>query len=132
MMHTALIVDDSKLARDILRKLLQDAGVNIINEAVNGLDGYKMYQQYKPSLLICDIEMPKITGLKLVEKIRETDSEIQIIVASSVRNSTTIKKLIYLGSQILKKPITETAFTQVFNNLTSARDMILRSEKWKA
>ncbi|MBE9525769.1 MAG: response regulator [Proteobacteria bacterium] len=111
MIQTALIIDDSKLARSVIRQYLETEGFTTIDEAENGLDGYKKYQEMKPGLLVTDIEMPKINGLKLLEKIRETDSELKVIVMTAVANSHAIKQLKKLDAQFLKKPMNDVTFS---------------------
>ena len=74
---------------------------------MDGLDGYEKYKVLKPDLILSDIEMPKLNGVGLVEKIREIDNETQIIIISSMANARVIEHLSRLGIAVVQKPITD-------------------------
>lgn len=107
MKKNILIVDDSRLSRALNKSLLVDMGHNVIDEAVDGLDGYEKYKALKPDLILSDIEMPNLDGLGLVKKIRATDNDTQIIIISSMANARVIEHLSRLGIAVVQKPITD-------------------------
>jgi YesN/AraC family two-component response regulator len=104
-MQKVLIVDDSKISRKKMSALIQELGYEICAEAVDGVDGYEKYSELKPDMIISDIEMPNMNGLELVQKIRESDSSVNIVVASSIVNASTIKKALSFNTQVVKKPV---------------------------
>jgi two-component system LytT family response regulator len=64
----ALIIDDEPLARTFVRECLQDhPDIDIVAECDNGFEGLKAIQQHNPDLLFLDIQMPKVSGLELLE-----------------------------------------------------------------
>lgn len=64
----ALIVDDEELARRLIREYLQGhADVEIIGECENGLDAVKQIGALAPDLVFLDIQMPRLTGLEVLE-----------------------------------------------------------------
>jgi two-component system chemotaxis response regulator CheB len=82
-MINTLIVDDSALARDILRDFLEgDGNFNIIGEAVDGEDAIQKILSLNPDLVTLDIEMPKKTGLEVIEEVMKKTS-VPIVVISS-------------------------------------------------
>jgi|GEM_PF-4112114 len=56
---------------------------DFVYEAKDAFEGYEKYLQIKPDIIICDILMPKLNGLQLIEKIRQNDLDTQIIVATA-------------------------------------------------
>jgi two-component system, chemotaxis family, chemotaxis protein CheY len=69
-MKTILVVDDSASVRQQLCLSLQPAGY-IVMEATDGVDGaQKIASNPQISLVICDINMPRMNGLEMLEKIR--------------------------------------------------------------
>ncbi len=67
-----LIVDDESLARDLVRKYLEDIpGIEIMGECGNGIDALKSVQELKPDLVFLDIQMPKLDGFDLLEVLTE-------------------------------------------------------------
>jgi two-component system chemotaxis response regulator CheB len=82
-MINTLIVDDSALARDIIRDFLEgDNNFNIIGEAVDGEDGVQKILSLNPDLVTLDIEMPKMTGLEVIETVMAKTS-VPIVVITS-------------------------------------------------
>lgn len=73
-----LVIDDEPQIRRFLRISLETYGYSV-KEAVNGKDGYSALFNYKPDIIILDLELPDINGLDLLKKIRES-SEIPIII----------------------------------------------------
>jgi two-component system chemotaxis response regulator CheY len=66
-----LVVDDSATVRQQVGLALSQAGFEIV-EAVDGLDGVdKINQVTDISLVICDVNMPRMSGLEMLEKFRE-------------------------------------------------------------
>ncbi|WP_207495591.1 LytR/AlgR family response regulator transcription factor [Aridibaculum aurantiacum] len=63
-----IIIDDERLARNELKKLLQDFGeIDIIDEASNVQEGLEKIEQHSPDLIFLDIQMPGKTGFDLLE-----------------------------------------------------------------
>ena len=64
----ALIVDDEDLARHLIREYLQGhADIQIVGECENGLDAVKQIGALAPDLVFLDIQMPRLTGLEVLE-----------------------------------------------------------------
>ncbi|MEN9865602.1 MAG: hypothetical protein RL748_1192 [Pseudomonadota bacterium] len=67
-MSTALIIDDEELARRLVREYLaKHDDIEIIGEAEHGLDAVKKINALNPDLIFLDIQMPKLTGLEVLE-----------------------------------------------------------------
>jgi CheY-like chemotaxis protein len=76
-----LVVEDEFGLQETLRDVFQMEGYEV-RVAVDGDKGYRAYQKFRPDLIFTDIVMPKMTGLELVSKIRETDPGIKVIYVS--------------------------------------------------
>jgi two-component system LytT family response regulator len=64
----ALIVDDEDLARRLIREYLQGhADIDVVGECENGLDAVKQIVALQPDLVFLDIQMPRLTGLEVLE-----------------------------------------------------------------
>jgi two-component system chemotaxis response regulator CheB len=76
-------VDDSPLARDILRDFLEgDENFKIIGEAADGEEGVEKILSLNPDLVTLDIEMPKMNGLQVIEAVMKKCS-VPIVVVTS-------------------------------------------------
>src|SRR5262245_31235509 len=65
-----LIVDDEALARRTIRELLvNDPEIEIIGECSNGFDAVNSIKKQLPDLLFLDVQMPRLTGFEVLERI---------------------------------------------------------------
>ena len=68
-----IIVDDEKLARDLIVNYLSDEdNIEIIAQYNNGLNALKGIKEHQPDIVFLDVQMPKITGLELIELLEFT------------------------------------------------------------
>lgn len=76
-MIKALIIDDERLARNELRKLLQDfPEIEVIGEAANATEGLEKIENLSPDLIFLDIQMPGKTGFDLLSELDRTPNVI--------------------------------------------------------
>lgn len=68
---TALVVDDSLSARRAASKVMQDAGYQV-RTAIDGLDAVNMLQNFVPSVMLVDMEMPRMNGIELTAHVRDS------------------------------------------------------------
>ncbi|MEW6733620.1 MAG: response regulator [Acidobacteriota bacterium] len=103
-MATILIVDDEESLRCIISMILVDKYT--VLEADNALEGLTMFQQHQPDLIITDMNMPGMTGLELVEKVRNISKTVKLVAFSaSLRNPDKFKAMMAAGADIcLPKP----------------------------
>jgi two-component system chemotaxis response regulator CheY len=87
-MARILVVDDSSLARRSTRRILENAGHEVI-EAENGLSGLEQYYLEKPSAVVLDVTMKDMDGIEVLKRIRDLDDAAKvIIVTADVQSST--------------------------------------------
>ena len=72
-----IIIDDERLARNELKKLLQDfSEIEVIDEASNVAEGLEKIEQHNPDLIFLDIQMPGKTGFDLLEELERSPKVI--------------------------------------------------------
>ena len=102
-----LIVDDSKLMRIIIKKILSsDDTFTVISEAGNGIEALAEIEKEVPDLIFLDIEMPEMDGVEALKEIRAKYST-KVIVVSSVAQmgSSRAAEVNQLGvDAIIEKP----------------------------
>ncbi|WP_221565878.1 response regulator [Alkalihalobacillus sp. TS-13] len=83
-MYTAIVVDDEKMIKRSIVALIQsnDTGFEIVGEAKDGIDAIELNERYSPDLIITDIRMPKLNGLKFIERVKETNTRSKFIIIS--------------------------------------------------
>ena len=111
-----MIVDDNKEIIDYLMRLLEDF-FDDIAVAYNGLEALDIYRTQNIDLIITDINMPKMGGIKFIKSIRQTDNLIPIIIISAHNESDFVMKSIELGiNGYILKPIEMDPLIKVLSN----------------
>ena len=83
MAFRVVLIDDSKLVREILREILEKIeGVQVCGEASNGRDGVNRVILDRPDLVIMDVEMPVMNGLEALQNMRERGIMEPVIMVS--------------------------------------------------
>lgn len=103
-----LFVKSNSYSRNISLKVLEE-NFDSVTVAENGLDGYKKFLKYRKDeekafdLIISEINIPKVNGIKMLEKIRTVD-DIPFIFLTTDNNHTTVLRAIKLNilSYIIK------------------------------
>lgn len=81
-MPKILIIDDEKVIRSTLKEILEYEKYQV-DEAQDGEQGLKMLQEREYDLVLCDIKMPKMDGLEVLEKSTEMEKQPQFIMISA-------------------------------------------------
>lgn len=95
--------DDSSLLL-LLKFRFEEAGYQIY-EANDGEEALSLVNLHAPDLLISDIMMPKLNGIEVVEKVRETDKKTPIILLSNAGQEEMVMSSFHIGAtDFLSKP----------------------------
>ena len=109
MLLTAVIVEDSRLARNELKELLKmHKEIELLGEAGNVDDGFKLINDKKPNLLFLDINMPEKDGFELLEML----DDVPITIFTTAFDEYAIKSFEYNAFDYLLKPINKKRFAQ--------------------
>ena len=87
-MLKAIVVDDSKFMRSIIKDALKNEDIEIVAEADNGHDGIEAFKKHKPDFVTMDITMGGKDGMKAVDEILAFDPSAKIIVISALSEHT--------------------------------------------
>ncbi|MCU7905354.1 MAG: response regulator [Candidatus Thiodiazotropha sp. (ex Epidulcina cf. delphinae)] len=104
-----LIVDDSNMSRNQIRRILEAMGIDNISEARNGAEGAELVNQHYFDLVISDYNMPEMNGQELVDFIRHESGQpgLPILMVTSESNENRLAAVQKSGvSAICDKPFT--------------------------
>lgn len=101
------IVEDEIRIREGLEKLLKKGGAHqVVGQAENGMDGLALAERERPDLVITDIRMPGMDGIKMLQALRERAVPFNAIVLSAYSEFAYAQQAVKLGvSEYLLKPI---------------------------
>lgn len=119
-MASILVIDDEKLARFTLRKVLEQAGHKVV-EAASGRDGIKFFQSQPYDLVITDIIMPDKEGIETITELKRHSQRTPIIAMSGggrTGNLDFLKLALQRGAdQTIAKPFTPDELLSIVSGL---------------
>lgn len=100
-----LIVEDDKASRLFLESLLESNNYSF-KSAANGIEGLNIFDEYKPDLVLTDIQMPIMDGLELLDAIRDKKSDTIVVIITAFGTENYAIQALHLGANnYLKKPV---------------------------
>lgn len=86
MTKRALCIDDDAPIREMLKDLLGEAGFEVTT-AADGAEGLKAFKRERFDLVVTDLLVPKLDGIRLAEEIRKLDPKAKILVITAITHS---------------------------------------------
>lgn len=112
MKHRCLVIDDEPLACDLLIEYLEDeVEFEIVGSCNDGFEGLKLIHQLQPDLIFLDVQMPKLTGIELLELL---DNPPKIIFTTAY-DQHAVKAFEANAVDYLLKPFSQERFKQALN-----------------
>jgi two-component system, chemotaxis family, chemotaxis protein CheY len=94
----AVIADDERHIRMLLKAVLIKMNCEIIGEAVNGQEAVNLFKKEKPDMLLLDINMPVKTGIEALQEVIVDSPDAFVIILSSVADLESVKHSLELGA----------------------------------
>lgn len=94
-----LLADDHGIVRRGLRSLLEDAGVEVVGEAADGLEALRLCEELRPDMLIVDIGMPKLNGIDVAARAQKTDRPPAVLILSMHADESYILRALAAGAR---------------------------------
>jgi len=112
MKHKVIIIDDEKLARELLRNYLKDnSSIEICAECENGFEAIKMIRELKPDLIFLDVQMPKLTGFEMLELLDYKP----VIIFTTAYDNYALKAFEVNAIDYLLKPFSKERLNEALN-----------------
>lgn len=99
---TAVIADDHHIVRAGLKMALQTPGlvtpegINVVEEAEDGMAAVAAVKKHKPTLILLDVSMPRASGVEVVSEIRRWCPSCKIIIFTGISSAGIVRDLIEL------------------------------------
>jgi two-component system chemotaxis response regulator CheY len=113
-----MIVDDSAIIRQMIKKYLSDMNIEIVGTAGDGNSALQMFKETRPDVVTLDITMPKMDGLTVLEEMIKLNTNAKIMVITALTDKATGMKAIKTGAKgFLSKPFTPDKLKSSFDRL---------------
>jgi len=103
MARTILVVEDDRLNRELIGKLLRQEGYQVL-EACDGEIALKILQALRCDLVITDFLMPMLNGIEFVEQLRLLQPQMPIVFITGYLSAISDKKIVDEVAEVLAKP----------------------------
>jgi len=127
MPSNVLIVDDSRVMRQMIRRTIAMAGLDAdeIFEAANGIEAFAQLAQHEVGVVILDINMPVMNGMQFLDRMHDDPRlrNVPVVIASTEGSETRIQQLVAGGARgYVRKPFHPEQLRDVLAPLLGVRD----------
>jgi two-component system chemotaxis response regulator CheY len=117
-MAKILIVDDAQFMRNILKKIFESSGHEVVGEADTADAGVASYRKLKPDLVTMDICMPNKSGIDAIKEIIKGDKGAKILVCSALGQELLVMEAIQAGAKdFIVKPFKKEKIVESLDKL---------------
>jgi DNA-binding response OmpR family regulator len=123
--ETILVVEDEELLLDLLKTIFETRGYRVLI-ARDGLEALDVYEQRgkEIDIILMDIGLPKLNGWEVLQKMKEMNSKVRVILASGYIDSHSKSEILKAGAKyFIQKPY------MLKEVLQRVREVIDRSDK---
>lgn len=124
-----LIVDDSPFQISMLRQILTENGFNVVGEAQSLEEVKKETARLKPDVVTMDMTIPGTDGFECTQAIHEIDSNIKVIIVSSMMDEELIRKAKKIRANgYIQKPVDPEELSLLINRLMADEELFIELE----
>ncbi|MBS3992208.1 MAG: sigma-54-dependent Fis family transcriptional regulator [Bacteroidetes bacterium] len=129
-MPKILVIEDEQAIRRVLKKIISEENSTYeVDEAEDGLEGLDLIQNTDYDLILCDIKMPKVDGVEVLEKVRKTKPEIPVVMISGHGDLDTAVKTMRLGAfDYISKPPDLNRLLNTVRNALDRKELVLENK----
>lgn len=129
MSKRVIYIEDEPLTRSYISKIISSEGFEV-KSFDNGLDGFNYFKNNGSDIIVLDLDLPKLTGVELIKKVRRVDSLIPIIVISGSEDRLEIIRSLNEGAwEYLIKPIKDSNLLIFCINRAIERSELKREDR---
>lgn len=124
-----LVVDDEEIMRNLLKDLLSDMSYDVVT-AANGEEGLYVFDKGSFDVLIADLRMPGMDGIKFLEQIKQRDPDAVVIIITGYGALKSSQEALRLGAfDYITKPFELTDITFIVKRATQARRLVVSNKQ---
>lgn len=94
-----IIIDDQQLFREGLKNIIElEDDLKVIGMGINGREGYELIRTLQPDLVLCDIRMPEMNGIELLEAVKRELPQMRVLLLTTFEEDEYLVKALSLGA----------------------------------
>jgi DNA-binding NtrC family response regulator len=132
-MSKILIIEDESAIRRVLNKIIsEESDAYHVEEAEDGLQGIEMIMNTDYDLVFCDIKMPKMDGVEVLEKAKKIKPEIPMVMISGHGDLETAVNTMRLGAfDYISKPPDLNRLLNTVRNALDRKELVVENKRLK-
>ena len=131
-MKNILIIDDERSIRNALKEILEFEGFNVV-DAEDGESGLSIMKQQSIDLVFCDIKMPKMDGVEVLEQILQYHEGLPVVMISGHGTIETAVEAIKKGAfDFIEKPLDLNRILVTLKNARERNHLVVQTEVLKS
>ncbi|WNW01724.1 sigma-54 dependent transcriptional regulator [Tenacibaculum sp. HL-MS23] len=132
-MSKILIIEDEAAIRRVLKKIISEENdAYQVEEAEDGLSGFEMIKNNDYDLVLCDIKMPKMDGVEVLEKAKKMKPETSIVMISGHGDLDTAVNTMRLGAfDYISKPPDLNRLLNTVRNALDKKELVVENKRLK-
>ena len=129
-MSRILIIEDEAAIRRVLTKILsEESDTYIVEDAEDGIQGLEKIKKYDYDLVLCDIKMPKMDGVELLEAVKKIKPEIPMVMISGHGDMETAINTMRLGAfDYISKPPDLNRLLNTVRNALDKKQLVVENK----
>jgi len=130
-MARILVIDDEKGIRNTLKEVLEYEG-HQVDVAGNGPEGLELFRGSNYDIVLCDIKMPEMDGIEVLEKLNAYSPDAPVIIISGHGNIDTAVEAIKKGAyDFIEKPLDLNRLLVTMRNATERKELVTETKVLK-
>ncbi|GGF70340.1 sigma-54-dependent transcriptional regulator [Wenyingzhuangia marina] len=132
-MSKILLIEDEAAIRRVLKRIIADENNTYdVEEAEDGIIGLELIKEHDYDLILCDIKMPKMDGVEVLQKIKELKPEIPVIMISGHGDLDTAVQTMRMGAyDYISKPPDLNRLLNTVRNALDQKQLIVENRQLK-
>ena len=126
-MISIIIAEDQYMLRKAMVQLIEfNDQMNVIEDCGNGVDAFDFIEKYHPDIAILDIEMPGLTGLEVLVKIKEFKLDTKVIIVTTFKRPGYFEKAVAndVDAYVLKERSVEDLIQTIQNVMKGEKEYL--------
>jgi len=132
-MANILLIEDEAAIRRVLGKILSEENKSyVVTEAADGLEGIELIKKEDYDLVLCDIKMPKMDGVEVLEALKKIKPEIPVVMISGHGDLDTAVNTMRLGAfDYISKPPDLNRLLNTVRNALDRKSLVVENKRLK-